>query len=257
MWVWPLLSGTRCDPQRHDHGRCWRLEVQSGLIFGHGPGHELVRLTASRARSRVCRATSCPACRACGRQRCNYGSEVLFTPRGDALTRSDDVSKLSLPCSRRRPPGAARRCVRCSRKRSRGACSLRPIPARRAAALKQSGPPQFDLYDKHQVSAQQSLNTRPNPQGHQSSSGQASQLRAHSSALNCQSGALLSASRKKRESRSSPNVTRHDCPLTLRASLMIPKALVAHHSGPAPQNQRPRPAAHHYVESGVAWPLPP
>ena len=37
-------------------------------------------------------------------------------------------------CSRRRPPGAARRCARCSRKRSRGACGLRPVPARRAAA---------------------------------------------------------------------------------------------------------------------------
>jgi len=35
--------------------------------------------------------------------------------------------------TRPRPPGAARRCVRCSRKRSRGACGLRPVPARRAA----------------------------------------------------------------------------------------------------------------------------
>ena len=39
-----------------------------------------------------------------------------------------------LPDSRRRPPGAARRCVRCSRKRSHETCGLRPVPARRAAA---------------------------------------------------------------------------------------------------------------------------
>ena len=32
------------------------------------------------------------------------------------------------------PDGAARRSVRCSRRRSRGACGLRPVPARRAAA---------------------------------------------------------------------------------------------------------------------------
>lgn len=33
--------------------------------------------------------------------------------------------------------GGVRRCVRCSRKRSRGACGLRPVPARRAACHEQ------------------------------------------------------------------------------------------------------------------------
>lgn len=111
--------------------------------------HQTQRLaTASTARMvRGERATSVGAAEPVELQTVSYGGGVQATTlpvRRTAANRLPgcprrvvrDCRVQTFPsCSMRRPSGAAWRSVQCSRKRSRGACGLRPVPARRAAAF--------------------------------------------------------------------------------------------------------------------------